>query len=80
MAMMENLPTGSIAAALRFMAFEKKLSQTKLADEAGMSQSAVNRRLSGETDLTLDDLDHLAKALGKQVRVTFVEAAMEAAA
>jgi len=72
MAMMENLPTESITAAIKFLAFQNKLSQTKLAKSAGMSQSAVHRRLAGGTDLSLSDLEHLAAALGHEVRISLV--------
>jgi len=69
--MMNDLPTQRIAAALRFLATEAKLSQEKLAERAGMSQSAVNRKLSGTTSPTIEDLDKLAEALGYQIKVTF---------
>ena len=73
--MMNNLDTGRIGAALRFLSIENKLSQTKLAEKAGMSQSALNRRFSGETSLTLEDVNHLAEVLGYTVTVSFEKAA-----
>ena len=73
--MMENIPTQRITSALKFLAVDAKLSQGSLAEKAGMSQSAVNRRFSGETSLSVEDLEHLAEALGYRVKVTFEEVA-----
>lgn len=80
MAMLNDLPTERITAALRFLATEAKLSQEKLAVRVGMSQSAVGRRLHGDTSLTVDDLDALAKALGYEVTVTLTPKTAVAAA
>ena len=68
--MLDELPTRRITAALRFLATEARISQEKLATRAGMSQSAVGRRLHGDTAITLEDLDTLAGALGYDVSIT----------
>lgn len=70
--MMENLPTQRITSAIKFLAIENKMSQTKLAKASGMSQSAINRRLTGQTSLTIEDLNQLAQALGQEIRISFI--------
>lgn len=72
--MFTDLPIQRVTAALRFSAREAGLSQEKLASKIGMSQSAVGRRLSGDTPLTLHDLAIMAEACGVQVTVTFSDA------
>ncbi|WP_417556515.1 helix-turn-helix domain-containing protein [Microbacterium sp.] len=71
--MFTDLPIQRVTSALRFSAHEAGLSQEKLAAKVGMSQSAVGRRLAGDTPLTLADLDALASACGIRVSVTFTE-------
>lgn len=73
--MLNELTTERITSALRFLTREARISQEKLATKVGMSTSAVTRRLSGETPITIDDLERMAAALGYSVRVTFTEAA-----
>lgn len=77
--MLDDLPIQRVTPALRFLATEAKLSQGKLATKLGMSQSAVARRLNGDTDLGLADLERFAAAMGYEVRVSLVEAAERAA-
>jgi len=49
--------------------------QDKLAPSAGMSQSTLSRRLTGETAFNTDELARLAAALGLQVELRLIPAA-----
>lgn len=55
------------------LSVEARLSQQKLADKVGMSQSAIARRLSGDTPIDLSELDEIATALGYSLRISFIE-------
>lgn len=78
--MLNDLPTERVTPALRFLAAEAKLSQQSLGERVGLSQSAMARRLSGDTPTNLDDLSRIAGALGYDVRITFVERSQQAVA
>lgn len=73
--MFTDLPTQRVTAALKFSAHEAGLTQGTLATKVGMSPSAIGRRLSGETPITLEDLNTLASACGLRVKVTLEEVA-----
>lgn len=73
--MLDNLPTERVTPALRFLATEARLSQEKLAAKVGMSQSAMARRLSGETPIDLEEAARIAAALGYDIKVSFTESA-----
>ncbi|WP_227468384.1 helix-turn-helix domain-containing protein [Microbacterium sp. YJN-G] len=78
--MFTDLPIQRVTSVLRFSAREAGMSQEKLAAKVGMSQSAVGRRLSGDTPLTLADLDAIATACGMRVSISFAEIETLAAA
>lgn len=69
--MLNNLPTDRVTPALRFLAAEARMSQERLAAKVGLSQSAVGRRLSGDTPINIDDVARFAAAMGYEVTVTF---------
>lgn len=54
----------AVAEEVRVMMARKRLSQSALAERAGMSTSTLARRLSGESDFTLGELFRLAQAFG----------------
>lgn len=71
--MLSHLPTERVTTALRMLSVEAGLSQEKLGAKVGMSQSAIARRLSGDTPIDLVDLAEIATALGYSVRISFIE-------
>lgn len=71
--MLNELPTERVTAALRFSLQEAHMSQETLAKRVGLSFSALNRRLAGQTPITLKDLDRIADALNLDVRVSLIE-------
>lgn len=73
--MLNDLPTGRMTSALRFAAAEAKLSQTKLADKVGMSFSTMQRRMSGDVGMTLEEAERIAEGLG--YRLTFTMTPMD---
>lgn len=56
-----------VATAIRVEMARRQISQTRLAEMAGMRQAVLSRRMTGETAFDLDDLDRLATALGVPV-------------
>lgn len=58
---------------LRVEIFRKRKSQDQIASVAGMSQSAVSRRLNGEVAPTLEELTRIADAAGFDIKVDLVE-------
>lgn len=55
---------------LRVGIFRKRKSQERIAASAGMSQSAISRRLSGEVSPTISELERIAGAAGYHLDVT----------
>ena len=55
---------------LRVEIFRKRISQEQLATKAGMSQSAISRRLNGTVSPTIDELAKLADAAELELQVT----------
>lgn len=53
-----------IAEAVRVEMARARVSQRVLAERTGLSQSAISRRMTGETAFDLDDLEKMAAALG----------------
>ncbi len=49
---------------------DMKLSQTQLAEKAGVSQVVIARLESGDTNFTFRTASRVAKALGKELRLT----------
>ncbi|WP_295105798.1 helix-turn-helix transcriptional regulator [uncultured Microbacterium sp.] len=80
--MLNDIPIQRVMPALRFMQSDSGLSRSELAKNAGMSLSAVSRRFTAETPMTLDDLRALASAAGFDVTLSFTprRAANEVAA
>lgn len=60
---MRNTVGRSAAEHLRLVAHNKRTTQREIADALGVPQSAVSRRLNGQTALTVDDLIVLARLL-----------------
>ncbi|MEO6115969.1 MAG: helix-turn-helix transcriptional regulator [Pseudolysinimonas sp.] len=67
--MPSEIPTQSVLEEIRVALFRKGISQMALAEELGMSQSAVSRRLHGDVPATVDELQKFATAAG--VTLTF---------
>jgi transcriptional regulator with XRE-family HTH domain len=53
----------------------RQWNMTRLASEVGVSDMWVSRRLRGETDFTVSDLDQIALALGVPVEALIAERA-----
>lgn len=53
---------------------EQRLTQDDLADELGISQQAVSRRLSGDVEFTAGELEKIASFLDVPVAKFFGEA------
>ncbi|WP_439593930.1 helix-turn-helix domain-containing protein [Microbacterium sp.] len=60
---------------LRVEIFRQRKSQEEIAAAAGMSQSAVSRRLNGDVVPTLEELSRIADAAGFEIKVDLVERA-----
>jgi len=56
-----------VATAIRIEMARRQISQSRLAEMAGMRQAVLSRRMTGETAFDLDDLDRLSAALGVPV-------------
>lgn len=69
--MLNDIPIQRVMPALRFMQSDSGLSRSELAKNAGMSLSAVSRRFTSETPMTLEDLSALAAAAGFEVSLSF---------
>ena len=67
-----------MTSALRFAAVDAKLSQSKLADKVGMAFSTLQRRLSGEVGMSLEDADRIATGLGYRLTFTLTPIEQEA--
>ena len=62
---MEDEPLShAVARRLRGLLAEHRISGSALARELGMTQSAMSRRLTGETPLSLDEITAIADVLG----------------
>lgn len=61
-----------IAMAVNELRRKKKISQARLASKIGMKQSAIGRIEIGEQNLTIETLQKIASALGKELKVNFV--------
>lgn len=57
---------------LRVELFRKRISQEQVATEAGMSQSAISRRLKSEVPSTLEEVERIANAIGFELQVSLV--------
>lgn len=55
--------------ALRVELYRKRLSQERAAELAGMTQSKISRRLNGEVEPTIGELEALAAAVDLEVHV-----------
>lgn len=62
----------AVANNIRRLRRERKLSQEALADLAGMHRTFVGHIERAETNVSLDTLDRLARALGVAVSVFFI--------
>lgn len=58
-------PAESVATALRRLLREQRISQLRVAETLGRSQQAISRRLNGEVELTISELDEIANLLGR---------------
>ena len=74
--MLNDIPIQRVTSALRFMQSDAGLTREELARRAGMSQSAVSRRFTAETPITLDDLAILTNAAGFEVTLSFTPRAI----
>lgn len=54
---------------LRVEIFRQRLTQGRIAASTGYSQSTISRRLSGEVSPTLDELEKIAAAAGREIVV-----------
>ena len=66
---MDTLMTPRIAVgrAVRGLMAEQGITQTAVAEAAGMTRSSLVKKLRGDIAISVDDLDRLAIALGVQV-------------
>lgn len=60
---------------LRVEMARQQINTARLAEAVGASDMWVSRRLRGETDMTVSDLDRLAEALGVPVDTLLAERA-----
>jgi transcriptional regulator with XRE-family HTH domain len=58
-------PAESVATVLRRLLREQRISQIRVAETLGRSQQAISRRLNGDVDLTIPELDEIANLLGR---------------
>lgn len=65
----EELFRLKIASEIKNLRTTKKLTQEKFAEKANMPQSVVARIESGKHSISLDTLNRIAFALGKQVQL-----------
>lgn len=54
----------AVSAEVRSQMGKKRISQVKLAKQAKLSQNYLSKRLRDEFPFTLDDIEHIAAALG----------------
>lgn len=59
--------------ALRVAFFRKKLSHKDVAEAVGTSTSAVSRRLSGDVQMTIDEIAAYAEVAGVAVEIDITE-------
>lgn len=82
--MQEDNPHGglreAVAEILRVEMARRRMTQRKLADATGLSQSYIGRRMTGEMPFTTDDLDKVAGVLGMQVSALIPQGATALAA
>jgi transcriptional regulator with XRE-family HTH domain len=57
----------AVAEILRVEMARRRMTQRKLADATGLSQSYIGRRMTGEMPFTTDDLHKIAGVLGMPV-------------
>lgn len=75
---MSEKTTGQIAARIRSQARRQNITQAALAAALGLTQQAVSRRLSGEVEISIGEIEILARALNVSVSWLFGETAEEA--
>ena len=61
--MEKNLPAERVAAEVRAAMGRTRYTQTRLADQIGMSQAALSRRLRGEVAFDINELSAVAAAM-----------------
>lgn len=77
MLMAQVLSVHRIVEDLRVELFRRRISQEQLATSTSMSRSMISRRLNGEVEPTLSELESLAAAAGLRVRVELVASEVE---
>lgn len=79
---MEPIGTGygaHLAREIRAQMARAEVSQTMLAEATGMARSTLNRKLSGDTEFTIGEVEAVARELGLPLSV-LLHRAEEAAA
>lgn len=74
MAVSSIAPTSTVAANVRAEAARQSFSQSRLAEELGMNQPAISRRLTGKVDFSASELSALASLFGVPVATLFASA------
>ncbi len=62
-----------IGVVLKSLRESQNLTQQQLAEKAGSKKSAISRIENHAKDIKLSTLEHLAAALGRKIKVEFVE-------
>lgn len=65
----------TVATRVRVEAKRRGISQATLAEQAGMTQKAVSRRLTGQVEISVVEADLFARTLGVSVSWLFGETA-----
>lgn len=65
---MTSPTTQATSGAIRAEVARRRLNQRELAEQLGMSQSALSRRMAGEQTWDLDELDRIAQLFEMDVR------------
>jgi predicted transcriptional regulator len=72
---MTQIHTKRVAAAVRAEMARRNVTQQMLADQLGMTQAAVSRRLVGRVPFDAEELGRVAEYLGVPVSLLFGETA-----
>ena len=65
-------PEFQLASALIKARIDKKMTQTQVAEQAGVSRTVIARLESGTTNPTLDTINRVAGILGKELKLVAV--------
>lgn len=66
----DNYEVGNLITGARI---EKHISQKDLAEQLGMAASTISKIENGHKDCKIRDLRRIAKALGKELKISFVD-------